>query len=60
MGRNGSSYVVTLVERTTGLLMLGQLDNKQAPTIADRLQERIQTLPALLGLGDLGSGHRDG
>ncbi len=48
MGRNATSYVVTLVERTTGLLMLGQLDNKQAATIADRLQERIQTLPAVL------------
>ena len=48
MGRNGGSQVVTLVERTTGLLMLGQVDNKQAPTIAARLQERIQTLPAVL------------
>ena len=48
MGRGGHSQVATLVERTTGLVMLGQLDNKQAPTVADRLQERIQTLPAHL------------
>lgn len=48
MGRNATSYVVTLVERTTGLVMLGQLDNKQAPTVAARLQERIETLPAVL------------
>jgi IS30 family transposase len=48
MGRNGLSQVATLVERTTGLVMLGQLDNKQAATVAARLQERIQTLPAHL------------
>jgi IS30 family transposase len=48
MGRGGHSQVATLVERTTGLVMLGQLDNKQAPTVATRLQERIQTLPAHL------------
>jgi IS30 family transposase len=48
MGRNGLSQVATLVERTTGLVMLGQLDNKQASTVAARLQERIQTLPAHL------------
>ena len=48
MGRDNKSQVATLVERTTGLVMLGQLDNKQAPTVAARLQERIQTLPAHL------------
>ena len=45
IGRGGHSQVATLVERTTGLVMLGQLDNKQAPTVAARLEERIQTLP---------------
>jgi len=45
LGRNGGSQVATLVERTTGLVMLGKLDNKQAPTVAARLQERIETLP---------------
>jgi IS30 family transposase len=45
LGRGGHSQVATLVERTTGLVMLGQLDNKQAVTVADRLSERIQTLP---------------
>ena len=45
MGRDGQSQVATLVERTTGLVMLGELDNKQAPTVAARLQERIQTCP---------------
>jgi IS30 family transposase len=45
LGRNGRSQVATLVERTTGLVMLGQLDNKQAPTVAARLEERITTLP---------------
>ncbi len=45
MGRNNGSQVATLVERTTGLLMLGKLANKQAPTVAARLQERIETLP---------------
>ena len=45
MGRDGGSQVATLVERTTGLVMLGKLDNKQADTVAARLQERIETLP---------------
>lgn len=45
IGANNGSQVATLVERTTGLVMLGQLDNKQAVTIAARLEERINTLP---------------
>ena len=46
MGRNGGSQVATLVERTTtGLVMLGKLDSKQAPTVAARLQACIETLP---------------
>ena len=48
MGRNSGSQVATLVERTTGLVMLGKLANKQAATVADRLQERIGTLPEYL------------
>ena len=48
IGRGGHSQVATLVERTTGLVLLGQLDNKQATTVAARLQERIGTLPAHL------------
>lgn len=48
MGRNNGSQVATLVERTTGLLLLGKLDNKQAATVAARLQERIATLPDCL------------
>jgi IS30 family transposase len=48
MGRNNGSQIATLVERTTGLLLLGKLDNKQAATVAARLQERITTLPDCL------------
>lgn len=48
MGANNGSQVATLVERTTGLVMLGRLDNKQAPTVAACLQDRIATLPEYL------------
>ena len=48
MGRNSGSQVATLVERTTGLVMLGKLVDKTAATTAERLQERIETLPAYL------------
>lgn len=48
MGANNGSQVATLVERTTGLVMLGKLNNKQAATVAERLQERIETLPDYL------------
>lgn len=48
MGRNNGSQVATLVERTTGLVMLGKLANKQAATVAACLQERIGTLPDYL------------
>jgi IS30 family transposase len=48
MGTNNGSQIATLVERTTGLVMLGRLDNKQAPTITRCLQERIATLPDYL------------
>ena len=48
MGANNGSQIATLVERTTGLVLLGRLDNKQAPTVAARLEERITTLPDYL------------
>jgi IS30 family transposase len=48
MGTNNGSQVATLVERTTGLVMLGRLDNKQAPTLTACLQQRISTLPDYL------------
>jgi transposase, IS30 family len=48
MGRNNASQVATLVERTTGLVMLAKLANKQAPTLASCLTERITTLPEIL------------
>jgi transposase, IS30 family len=48
MGRNNASQVATLVERTTGLVMLSKLPNKQAPVVAGCLSERIATLPEIL------------
>jgi IS30 family transposase len=48
MGRNSGSQVGTLVERTTGLVMLSKLDSKQADHVADAISERILTLPAML------------
>lgn len=48
MGTNNGSQVGTLVERTTGLVMLCQLDSKHADVVADALAERIATLPAML------------
>jgi IS30 family transposase len=48
IGARNGSQVATLVERTTGLVMLGRLANKQAATITQCLQERISTLPDYL------------
>lgn len=48
MGTNNGSQVATLVERTTGLVLLGKLPNKKAPTVTACLQERISTLPDYL------------
>ena len=48
MGTNNGSQVATLVERTTGLVRLGRLINKQAPTITACLQAQISTLPDYL------------
>jgi IS30 family transposase len=45
LGKDGGSQVATLVERTTGLLLLAKLEDKQASTVARVLAERIQTLP---------------
>jgi IS30 family transposase len=49
IGANNGSQVGTLVERTTGLVLLIELaDNRQAATVAEALQRQIQTLPAQL------------
>ena len=48
MGRNNTSQVATLVERTTGLVMLAKLDSKRADEVAAVLAERILTLPEVL------------
>lgn len=48
MGRNSGSQVGTLVERTTGLVMLSKLDSKQADHVADAIAARILTLPEVL------------
>lgn len=46
LGRNGGSQTGTLVERTTGLVMLLALpDNRRAATVADVMQQQIMTLP---------------
>jgi transposase, IS30 family len=48
MGRDNKSQVATLVERTTGLVMLGKLANKQAPTVAACLQQLAERIPEFL------------
>ena len=49
IGANSASQVGTLVERTTGWLMLVQLpEDRCAPTVAAALQRQVQTLPAQL------------
>jgi IS30 family transposase len=49
IGANNGSQVGTLVERTTGFVLLIALpDNRQATTLAEALQRQIQTLPAQL------------
>lgn len=48
MGRNNGSQVGTLVERTTGLVMLSKLGTKQADHVADAIAARVRTLPAVL------------
>lgn len=49
IGANNGSQVGTLVERTTGFVLLVALpDNRQAATVAEALQRQIQTLPAQL------------
>lgn len=48
MGKNNSSQVATLVERTTGLVMLCKLPSKQADVVAAALAVKIQTLPDLM------------
>lgn len=48
MGRNNKSQVLTLVERVSGLVLLGKLDSKHADVAALKLQELIMSLPAEL------------
>jgi IS30 family transposase len=49
IGANSASQVGTLVERTTGFLLLIALpDNRQAATLTEALQRQIRTLPAQL------------
>lgn len=49
IGANNGSQTATLVERTTGFLLLIALpDNRQAVTVAEALQRQVQTLPAQL------------
>lgn len=46
IGANGKSQAGTLVERTTGLLMIVQLpEDRKAPTVAAALQRQIAELP---------------
>lgn len=48
LGANNKSQLGTLVERTTGFVMIVKLDTKQAVEVAARLAEQIQTLPTAL------------
>jgi IS30 family transposase len=49
IGEDSASQTGTLVERTTGFLLLIALpDDRQAVTVAEALQRQVQTLPAQL------------
>ena len=48
MGKNNSSQIATLVERSTRFVMLAALKDRSAANVARVLSERIQTLPAEL------------
>jgi len=48
VGKDGKSFVATLVERTTRFGLLIKVDSKNAEHVAQRLSEHVQTLPAQL------------
>jgi transposase, IS30 family len=46
IGKNGKSAIMTLVERHTRYVMLGQIGtDRTSPTVCHALKQRIQTLP---------------
>jgi transposase, IS30 family len=48
VGKDGKSFVATLVERTTRFGLLIKVDSKNATHVAQRLSEHVQTLPTQL------------
>jgi IS30 family transposase len=47
-GKDGKSHIATLVERSTRYVMLAQVDDARAETVAAALAGRIAVLPAHL------------
>lgn len=45
VGKNGQSAIITLVERSTRFVLLGQIDSKTTADVTSRLQQMITTLP---------------
>ena len=48
VGKNNASYIATLVERSTRYVMLAQIDDGRAETVAAALARQAATLPAHL------------